>query len=165
MLIYLNGAQERRRASERKLRARADGALHARRRQLHRERRSRVGARLDRMARRSARRYALSSIRALHDDGRKTFLGRTGNFTGDDIVDIIFEQPQCARFFAASLLNLFVYNDPEPELVDRVAAMLAPARFRARAGPAHALCKQRLLQPARLSRAGEEPGRVRRRHL
>jgi uncharacterized protein (DUF1800 family) len=57
----------------------------------------------------------------LHDGGRKTFLGRTGYFGGDEIVSIIFDQPECARFFAASLLNLFVYNDPEPELVDAVA--------------------------------------------
>ena len=28
-----------------------------------------------------------------HDDGRKTFLGKAGNFTGDDVIDIIFEQP------------------------------------------------------------------------
>ncbi len=61
---------------------------------------------------------------SLHDSGQKTFLGRTGNFNGDDIVDIIFAQPQCARFFAASLLNWFVYNDPEAELVDAVAAEL-----------------------------------------
>ncbi len=61
---------------------------------------------------------------ARHDGGRKTFLGRSGNFTGDDIVNIIFEQPQCARFFATSLLNSFVYNDPEPELVDSVAGLL-----------------------------------------
>lgn len=60
----------------------------------------------------------------LHDDGRKHFLGQTGNFNGDDIVNIIFEQPQCARFFASSLLNWFVYNDPEPALVDSVAALL-----------------------------------------
>jgi uncharacterized protein (DUF1800 family) len=60
----------------------------------------------------------------LHDDGRKTFLGRTGNFTGDDIVDIIFDQAQCARFFAASLLNWFVYNDPEMELINHVADLL-----------------------------------------
>lgn len=59
-----------------------------------------------------------------HDDGRKTFLGRTGDFDGDDIVDIIFDQPQCARFFAASLLSWFVYNDPEPELVDGVADVI-----------------------------------------
>jgi|SRR5580700_589975 uncharacterized protein (DUF1800 family) len=61
---------------------------------------------------------------ARHDDGSKTFLGRTGDFTGDDIVDIIFDRPQCARFFATSLLNWFVYNDPEPELVGRVADLL-----------------------------------------
>lgn len=59
-----------------------------------------------------------------HDGGRKTFLGRSGNFNGDDIVDTIFGQGQCARFFATSLLNWFVYNDPEPDLVDRVGAML-----------------------------------------
>ncbi len=61
---------------------------------------------------------------SFHDDGVKTFLGRTGNFTGDDIVNIIFAQPQCARFFAASLLGTFVYNDPEPQLVDQVANLL-----------------------------------------
>lgn len=61
---------------------------------------------------------------SLHDAGQKTFLKRTGNFNGDDIVEIIFEQPQCARFFAASLLNWFVYNDPESELVDGVEALL-----------------------------------------
>lgn len=59
-----------------------------------------------------------------HDDGSKTFLGHTGNFTGEDIVDIIFEQPQCARFFATSLLNAFLYNDPEDALVERVASLL-----------------------------------------
>lgn len=61
---------------------------------------------------------------AQHDSGLKTFLGRTGNFTGDDVVDIIFAQPQCAKFFATSLLNWLVYNDPEPQLVNRVAALL-----------------------------------------
>jgi uncharacterized protein (DUF1800 family) len=66
---------------------------------------------------------------SLHDSGRKTFLGRTGNFNGDDIVDIIFEQRQCARFFANGLLNWFVYNDPEPDLVDRVAGLLRRHNF------------------------------------
>lgn len=72
---------------------------------------------------------AVSFDATLHDAGRKRFLGRNGNFNGDDIVDIIFEQPQCARFFAASLLNWFVYNDPEPQLIDSVAAILRKHRF------------------------------------
>jgi uncharacterized protein (DUF1800 family) len=59
-----------------------------------------------------------------HDSGSKTFLGRTGTFNGQDIVNIIFAQPQCAKFFAASLLGYFVYNDPEPELVDAVANLI-----------------------------------------
>ncbi len=64
-----------------------------------------------------------------HDDGVKTFLGRTGNLTGDDVVDIIFEQPQCAHFFATSLLSAFVYDDPEPDLVDGVARLLRQHNF------------------------------------
>ncbi|HEX3672589.1 MAG TPA: DUF1800 domain-containing protein [Candidatus Cybelea sp.] len=59
-----------------------------------------------------------------HDGGRKTLLGRTGYFDGDDVVNIIFDQPQCARFFAAGLLNWLVYNDPESELVDGVAELI-----------------------------------------
>ncbi len=65
----------------------------------------------------------------LHDNGTKTFLGRTGNFGPQDIVNIIFAQPQCATFFANSLLNTFVYNDPEPALVDTVAALLRKNDF------------------------------------
>jgi len=67
-----------------------------------------------------------------HDDGVKTFLGRRGNFTGADIVEIIFAQPACARFFATKLLAFFVYDDPEPALVDRVAELLRRNDFELR---------------------------------
>lgn len=63
-------------------------------------------------------------VASRHDDGSKTFLGRTGNFSGRDIVNIIFEQPQAARWFAGGLLDFFVYNDPEPQLIDEVAALI-----------------------------------------
>ena len=66
---------------------------------------------------------------ALHDMGVKTFLGRTGNFNGHDVVDIIFAQRACSRLFAAKLLDFFVYNDPEPELIDATAQLLANNRF------------------------------------
>jgi uncharacterized protein (DUF1800 family) len=59
-----------------------------------------------------------------HDDGSKTFLGQTGNWNGRDIVNIIYQQPACAAFWASSLLNYFVYNNPEPQLVDAVAALM-----------------------------------------
>lgn len=59
-----------------------------------------------------------------HDGGSKTFLGQTGNWSGRDIVDIIYRQTACADFWANSLLNFFVYNDPEPQLVADVAALI-----------------------------------------
>jgi uncharacterized protein (DUF1800 family) len=58
----------------------------------------------------------------VHDDGDKTFLGHTGNFGADDIIDIIMGQPVTARFMARKFLRTFVYDDPEPELIDAVAA-------------------------------------------
>jgi uncharacterized protein (DUF1800 family) len=59
-----------------------------------------------------------------HDGGSKTFLAQTGNWDGRDIVDIIYRQPACARFWAGSLLNFFVYNNPEPQLVDALAHVI-----------------------------------------
>jgi len=72
---------------------------------------------------------AFQAFPARHDDGSKTFLGRTGNFTGTDIVAIIFQQPAAARWFATKLLNFFVYSDPEPELVDAVADHIRKSDF------------------------------------
>jgi uncharacterized protein (DUF1800 family) len=73
--------------------------------------------------------YAFRDFPARHDDGSKTFLGQTGNFTGHDIVEIIFAQPAAARWFAKGLLNFFVYNDPEPVLVDAIAALIRKNDF------------------------------------
>ena len=60
-------------------------------------------------------------VASRHDNGSKTFLGETGNFSGRDIVDVIYRQPACAAFWANSLLNFFVYNNPEPQLIEAVA--------------------------------------------
>ncbi|MCH8281984.1 MAG: DUF1800 domain-containing protein [Chloroflexi bacterium] len=46
-----------------------------------------------------------------HDEGEKTFLGRTGNFNGEDIIDIILEEPATARFICRHLYNFFVADD------------------------------------------------------
>jgi uncharacterized protein (DUF1800 family) len=67
--------------------------------------------------------------RGAHDDGTKTFLGQTGNFSGNDVVEIIFKQPAAAKLFATKLLSFFVYMDPEPALVNQVAALIAKNNF------------------------------------
>lgn len=45
-----------------------------------------------------------------HDDGEKTFFGETGYFGGEDIIDIILQQKQCARFICEKIYQYFV-ND------------------------------------------------------
>ena len=47
-----------------------------------------------------------------HDDGEKTFLGETGAWNGEDIVDIICKQPAAARFVSRKLYDWFVADEP-----------------------------------------------------
>ena len=46
-----------------------------------------------------------------HDFSAKTFLGRTGPFNGDDIVNIVLQQPVTAEFVGARLYRFFVRDD------------------------------------------------------
>ena len=48
-----------------------------------------------------------------HDDGEKTFLGKTGRWNGEDIIDILFDQPATARFICRHLYNFFVADEPQ----------------------------------------------------
>jgi hypothetical protein len=48
-----------------------------------------------------------------HDDGEKEFLGHRGRFNGEDIIDIVVQQPACARFVARHLYNFFVADEPQ----------------------------------------------------
>ena len=48
---------------------------------------------------------------ATHDDGEKTFLGRTGAFNGDDILDIILDTPVTADYISAKLYRFFVREE------------------------------------------------------
>ena len=61
-------------------------------------------------------------LRRRHDYGQKTFLGKTGNFDGGDIVNIILEQPACAEFITRKLLRFFGPNQPRDDLVKSLAA-------------------------------------------
>ncbi|PKB74816.1 MAG: hypothetical protein BZY68_02590 [SAR202 cluster bacterium MP-SAtl-SRR3965592-G2] len=48
-----------------------------------------------------------------HDDGEKTFLGHTGNFNGEDIINILADQPATPRFLARHLYNFFVADEAQ----------------------------------------------------
>ena len=58
-----------------------------------------------------------------HDNGQKTFLGKTGNFGGDDIVDIIMSQPAAGRFITTRLFTEFANFNPEPATIDRLVGV------------------------------------------
>ena len=48
-----------------------------------------------------------------HDNGSKTFLGHTGNFNGEQIIDIIVGQEATAKFIARHLCNFFVADEAQ----------------------------------------------------
>jgi len=67
--------------------------------------------------------------REQHDDGLKTFLGRTGRWDGTDIIDIVFEQPATARFLPRKLWEFFAYQGPEERLVEELAGVFRRHRW------------------------------------
>lgn len=56
-----------------------------------------------------------------HDDGEKEFLGATGNFNGDDVINHLCEMPRTAEYITTKLWEWFVYPNPDKDLVGRLA--------------------------------------------
>ncbi len=65
----------------------------------------------------------------LHDAGAKTVLGRSGNFDGDEVLDILLAQRATAEFVVAKLWREFVSPEPDPQAVQRIAARFRAARY------------------------------------
>jgi uncharacterized protein (DUF1800 family) len=59
----------------------------------------------------------------------KTFMGQTGPWNGDDIIDLIFAQPACARFLVAKLWRFFISDHPVAEDVEGFARIFRNAHF------------------------------------
>ncbi|MFN0160198.1 MAG: DUF1800 family protein [Burkholderiales bacterium] len=68
----------------------------------------------------------------LHDDGVKTVFGRSGEFDGDAVLDLLLAQPACAEFIMRKLWREFVSMEPSaadaPE-IKRIAALFRSARY------------------------------------
>ena len=58
----------------------------------------------------------------LHDDGTKVVLGRLVG-GGSDVLDVLLAHPASAEFVAAKLWREFVSPQPQPEEVQRIAAL------------------------------------------
>jgi len=64
-----------------------------------------------------------------HDDGQKTFLGKTGNFDGVNVIDIIMQQPVTSRYIAGKIYRYFVRQDLSPELQQKLGDVLRNNKY------------------------------------
>ena len=64
-----------------------------------------------------------------HDDGEKTFLGKTGRFGGDDILAILLAHPRTAETVVEKLWREFVSLKADPSEVRRLAALFRESGY------------------------------------
>jgi uncharacterized protein (DUF1800 family) len=82
----------------------------------------------------------------LHDDGEKTILGQSGKWGPADVTDIVLDRhpdgPVAARYVARRLATFLYKPDPEPEVVDAMAAAFQSSNYDIKA-----MVKALLLRP------------------
>jgi len=57
----------------------------------------------------------------IHDKGNKTFLGETGDFNGDDAIDVLLKQKQTAIYISQKLYRFFVNENIDPQAIQWLA--------------------------------------------
>ena len=60
-----------------------------------------------------------------HDYGEKSFLGETGNFNGEDVIDIIGRHPAAARFVSTRLFQFFAADEVDEHGEKAIDEMIA----------------------------------------
>ncbi|WP_391594212.1 DUF1800 family protein [Winogradskyella sp.] len=58
-----------------------------------------------------------------HDNTFKSFFGETGNFSGDDIIDIILKNQECARFISEKIYRYFVNPVPNKTHIEAMTSV------------------------------------------
>lgn len=56
-----------------------------------------------------------------HDEGLKTFFGKSGHFSGDGIIDLILEDKQCATNISSKIYRYFVNPKPNKKHIEAMA--------------------------------------------
>jgi uncharacterized protein (DUF1800 family) len=64
-----------------------------------------------------------------HDDGQKTFMGKTGNFTGEDILNMLLERRETAHFICTKLYKYLVNEVPDPGHVNAMADVFYTSNY------------------------------------
>lgn len=95
--------------------------------------------------------------RAQHDEGQKTFLGKTGNLDGTDIINIIFEQSAAARWLPRKLFEFFVYLKPDEAIIQDLAGLFTRTIFDVKAVVQTLLGSQAFYSPAAMHAQVKSP--------
>jgi uncharacterized protein (DUF1800 family) len=66
---------------------------------------------------------------ALHDTGEKTVFGRRGNFTGEQVLDMMLAKPEAANFIVGKLWREFVSPEPQSAEHQRIAAAFRASNY------------------------------------
>jgi uncharacterized protein (DUF1800 family) len=67
-----------------------------------------------------------------HDDGPKTFFGKTGNFSGEDILDILLAQKQTSVFVSRKIYRFFVNEIIDEEKISVLATQFYESGYNIR---------------------------------
>ncbi len=59
----------------------------------------------------------------------KTCLGQTGDFEGDDVLDILLEQKQTARFISKKIYQFFVNEQADEEKIEWLAERFYKSKY------------------------------------
>ena len=78
-----------------------------------------------------------------HDEGEKRFMGHRGNFGGDEIINLLLDNPRTAEHITHKLWLEFVSDTPDPAQVEALAHQLKNSGYEMKP-----LLKALLLSPA-----------------
>lgn len=55
-----------------------------------------------------------------HDEGPKTIFGKTGNFNGDDVINMLLENKQTAKFICRKLYRFLINHNEDQAFIDEM---------------------------------------------
>ena len=67
-----------------------------------------------------------------HDPDSKMFLGKTGNFDGDEIIDLILRQSACSKYIAGRFWDFFVSETPNDAVIASLGEVLLSSGYELR---------------------------------
>lgn len=64
-----------------------------------------------------------------HDSDSKTIFSKTRNFNGDDVLDLLLDNPQTARFITQKIYRFFVNDDVDPAIHTKLSDQFYKSKY------------------------------------